>query len=349
MLRSVLSNFLPRSGRQSFCRSLLLGLLIPALLIPGLQAAPQSQTIDPRGKLQIYCPGNIKVRGTSSAKLTYRTASSHISFTRNGAVAILSAPDADSLDVTVPRTLEILTVHTPGGDLDIADLDGSLSGQAAGRVMIGRIGGNVELHSAGGPTTLGSIGGLLRCFSGGGAITADSVHGDAIFQTAGGDIVIQKASGQVNAYTEGGGIRIVRAGGLVTANNSGGPIQIGSAPGVRCQSASGALRLMNISGPMQASTLAGSIIATFLPGLSIVDSFLSTASGDITVQIPSNLHVSIRAENSSSTDIRSIHSDFSGLRVKSLRNGVLAEGSINGGGPLLRIAGNGGSIYIRKK
>ncbi|MCU1258645.1 MAG: hypothetical protein JWO80_1530, partial [Bryobacterales bacterium] len=139
------------------------------------------------------------------------------------------------------------------------------------------------------------------------------------------------------------------ADGLVTANSSGGPIQIGSAAGVQCQSASGAIRLNNVSGAMQASTLAGSIIATFLPGLPIMDSFLSTAAGDITVMIPSNLHVSIRAQNGGSTDIRSIVSDFPGLRVKSLRSAVLAEGAINGGGPLLRISGKGGSIYIRKK
>jgi DUF4097 and DUF4098 domain-containing protein YvlB len=314
-----------------------------------LHSASQSQSLDPHGKLQIYCPGNIKVRGTSSGKLTYRTTSARIVFTHSGNLATLSAPDSDSLEVTAPRTLESLTVHTPGGDLDVADFDGSLVGQAAGRVSIGRIGGNVELRSAGGPTSLGSIGGLLRCFSGGGAITAESVHGDAIFQTAGGDIVVQKASGQVHAYTAGGGIHIVRAGGLVTANNSGGPIQVGSAPGVQCQSASGAIRLTNISGPMTATTLAGSIIATFLPGLPVLDSFLSTAAGDITVLIPSNLHVSIRAQNNSSADLRSIVSDFPGLRVKSLRSAVLAEGAINGGGPLLRIAGNGGSIYIRKK
>jgi hypothetical protein len=347
MRPSVLSK--PRQASFRFPWPVAVLLLATPHLPAAREAKPQSEALDPHGKLQIYCPGNIRVRGTSTAKLTYRTASAHIAFARNGAVATLNAPEADSLDVTVPRTLEILNIHTPGGDLDVADLDGSLVGQAAGRVIIGRIGGNVELRSAGGPTSLGSIGGLLRCFSGGGAITADSVHGDAIFQTAGGDIIVQKASGRVSAYTAGGGIHIFRAGGLVTANNSGGPIQIGSAPGVQCQSASGAIRLTNISGPMQATTLAGSIIATFLPGLPFMDSFLSTAAGDITVLIPSNLHVSIRAQNSSSSDLRSIVSDFPGLRVRSLRSAVLAEGAINGGGPLLRITGNGGSIYIRKK
>lgn len=345
MRQSALSNRWCRHRSSCLC----FFLLSLSCFLSG--AAPQStEPIDPHGSLQIFCPGNIKFRGTSGAKLTYRSKSAaRITYTRQGKLTILHAAETESLEVTGPRTLEILTVHTPGGDLDVSDLDGSLVGQAAGRVTIGRVGGNVELRSAGGPTSLGSIGGIVQCFSGGGAITADSIRGDAVFHTMGGDIVIQKASGQVRAYTGGGGIHIFRADGLVTANNSGGPIQIGSAAGVQCQSASGAIRLNNVSGAMQASTLAGSIIATFLPGLPIMDSFLSTAAGDITVMIPSNLNVSIRAQNGGSTDIRSIVSDFPGLRVKSLRSAVLAEGSINGGGPLLRISGKGGSIYIRKK
>jgi DUF4097 and DUF4098 domain-containing protein YvlB len=336
MRPSALSNFVP------------LVVLLPALL-PGFSSS--TEPIDPHGRLQIFCPGNIKFRGTSSSKLTYRTKSpsDRITYSRQGNLTILQTDDSGSIEVTAPRTLTILNVHSPGGDLDVADLDGSLVGQAAGRVTIGRVGGNVDLHSAGGPTSLGSIGGVIRCSSGGGAITADSLHGDAVFETAGGDIVVQKASGQVRAYTGGGGIRIFHADGMVTANNSGGPIQIGSAPSVQCQSSSGAIRLTNVSGRMQASTLAGSIIATFLPGLPVLDSFLSTAAGDITVLIPSNLRLSIRAQNGGSADIRSIVSEFPGLRVRSLNSAVLAEGAINGGGPLLRISGNGGSIYIKKK
>ncbi len=273
-------------------------LLALACTAPLYAFSPQSsEPIDPAGALQIFCPGNIKFRGTSSSRLTWRAGSdSRISFTRQGNLTILQAPAADSLEVTAPRTLERLNIHTPGGDLDVADLNGSLVAQAAGRIALGRIGGSVEIHSAGGPTSLGSIGGEIHCSSGGGAIRADTLHSGAVFQTAGGDIVIQKSTGPVRAWTGG-----------------------------------------------------GSIFATFFPGLMLMDSMLSTAAGDITVHLASNLHVSIRAQNTGSADRRSIVSDFSAIRVRSVRSSVLAEGAINGGGPLLRISANGGFIYIRKK
>lgn len=90
--------------------------LFPAALffIPSvLQCASQSETLDPHGKLQVYCPGNIKFRGNSSSKLSYRTGSTRITFTRNDGVATLSAPDAISLEITAPRTLELVNLQSP--------------------------------------------------------------------------------------------------------------------------------------------------------------------------------------------------------------------------------------------
>ena len=117
----------------------------------------------------------------------------------------------------------------------------------------------------------------------------------ARLSTGGGGVQVVRAGDAVLASTGGGAIDVGQARGMVTARNSGGRVQVGSAAGVHCESASGGIRLQNVSGSFQVSTAVGSILASLLAGRPLADSFLTTGSGDITVTIPSNLGVTIRA------------------------------------------------------
>jgi hypothetical protein len=66
--------------------------------------------------------------------------------------------------------------------------------------------------------------------------------------------------------------------------------------------------------------------------------------------IPSNVAVSVMARNESGAAPRII-SDFPEIRVQTLglvRPPMLAEGAINGGGPVLNISASGGVIYLRR-
>jgi hypothetical protein len=91
----------------------------------------------------------------------------------------------------------------------------------------------------------------------------------------------------------------------------------------------------------------GSIIARF-QSQPVAESFLSTGGGDITLWIPSNLKVTIHARNGTYGGAERIVSDFPAIMVKSMGAAVIAEGTLNGGGPLVRISGNGGTIYLRR-
>ena len=157
-----------------------------------------------------------------------------------------------------------------------------------------------------------------------------------------------QAGNVVIADTAGGPIDVGYAKGMVTAKNSGGPIQVGSASGARCESANGAIHLTSVGGSLKASTAMGSIIARFQTQ-PVAESFLSTGAGDITVWIPSNLKITLRARNASYGGPRRIVSDFPDITVKVAGVATVAEGSLNGGGPLVRIAGTGGMIYIRRE
>jgi hypothetical protein len=310
-----------------------------------------SLSVDPAGQVRIKAAGNIRVRGGSGSQISYKvTRSVHameereaqamighfpVTTARQGPTALLQVaygPFATSLDITVPKGLETASIETLGGDIDVSDLNGGLVAEASGgRINVGRIGGNIDIRAAGGTIVLGVIGGNARCLSGGGSIHATEIHGDSLLETGGGDIRLRKAGGAVRASTAGGRIDILEAKGTVRAHTFGGPIEIGAARGVYCESAS------------------GSIVAQFIPGISVLDSFLSTGSGDITVWIPSNLRVSIRAQNEGSGNIGTVFSDFPGMRVMPAGAAVMADLLINGGGPMVQLAGNGGRIYIRKR
>jgi len=127
-----------------------------------------------------------------------------------------------------------------------------------------------------------------------------------------------------------------------------GPVQVGAAGGVHCENGSGGIRLSRIAGPMRVSTSMGSILAN-LAGGRLTDSFLATGSGDITVVIPSNVGVTIRAENAMADTLRRIVSDYAVLSARRVADRIVAEGALNGGGPVLQISDARGTIFIRKQ
>jgi DUF4097 and DUF4098 domain-containing protein YvlB len=135
----------------------------------------------------------------------------------------------------------------------------------------------------------------------------------------------------------------------VTAKSSAGPIQVNSANSVQCESAAGGIRLRNVSGSLHATTAQGSIVAGLLANQPFGESSLMTGSGDITVFIPSNLGVTIRAENEAANNLRRIVSEFASVAVRLAGSSVVAEGPVNGGGAVLQIKGTGGTIYIKKQ
>jgi hypothetical protein len=99
---------------------------------------------------------------------------------------------------------------------------------------------------------------------------------------------------------------------------------------------------------MRVATAMGSIIASLLAG-QIGESSFSTANGDITVWIPSNVRVTVRAENERADSIQRIVSDFHEIPVRLRGSLAVAEGAINGGGPTISLVANGGTIYIKRQ
>ena len=276
------------------------------------------------------------------------------------------------LSMSVPRGWRQIWVETRGGNVQATNLDGDFEARSAGgQINVDGIKGRCELRTGGGDIQVGTVGGSVRCYSGGGIIRVQSAGAESWFETAGGEIFVHQAAGPVHAATAGGNIRIDRAlgtvfartaagliqvqqaDGAVTAESYGGAIQVNAANGVRCDSAGGPIRLRNVGGPLRASTAAGSILAELLSGNRIEDSTLSTNAGDITVFIASNLPLTVSARNESMGAVGRIISDFPEIHVRAASmqaaSPLVAEGALNGGGPVLRLNVVGGTIYLRRQ
>jgi DUF4097 and DUF4098 domain-containing protein YvlB len=273
------------------------------------------------------------------------------------------------LQLQVPRTLRETAVATQAGAVQMAGLAGSARADTGGgAVDVGDIDGAVYVRTGGGAVRLGRIGGKLECYSSGGAILADSLGADSGLNTGGGEIVVRQAKGMLLAKSSGGGIRIEHAlkgvkiasgGGLVDILESSGPvivetgagsIKVRSATNVQCESGAGTIHLQAVSGELRAATGAGSIVANLSGARALRDSRLSTSMGDITVFIPSNLSMTVDAISTAPGGHR-IVSDFPEFRVSTEQGAgqSAAHGSLNGGGPVLRLAATGGTIYLRRE
>jgi hypothetical protein len=274
------------------------------------------------------------------------------------------------LTVTGPRALREVSAATRAGNVQATDWDGDFEGQSGGgQIAVDRIRGRSELRTAGGNIDVGMVGGPLHCASGGGIIRVQNAGASVQLETAGGEIFVHEAGGPLQASTGGGNIRVDRAagsviartaGGLiqveqasgpVTAESSGGAIQVNSSNGVRCESAGGTIRLRDAGGSVRAFASSGSILAELGAAKILQNSVLSTNAGDITVLIPSNLRLTVEATNESGGEGR-INSDFPELRLRVPgfpgAGPAVAEGALNGGGPVLRVNVTGGTIFLRR-
>ena len=310
---------------------------------------------------------NVAARSEAEARRLLARLPMHLS--EAGEWMVLTTPAGRVFSTVTVRAarLSAVEISTTEGAVDVRGVEGPVQvNSAAGELTADRIKGRCSLVTGGGAVKVGQVDGPLLCRTGAGAVSVKISRGETSLVTQGGDISAEQVGGALNAQTGGGGIRvgtvagavtastgggeivIQKANGVVTAHNMAGPVQVGGAGGVHCESGTGGVRLSNIAGSMRVSTSMGSIFANLL-GSKLSDSMLATGNGDITVLIPSNLRVTVRAENDLADTMRRIVSDFPGIAVRMRGTHLVAEGPVNGGGPLLQISGTGGTIYLKRQ
>lgn len=158
--------------------------------------------------------------------------------------------------------------------------------------------------------------------TGGGGIDLQDTIGSATLKTSGGDITVRNLTGRVELRTSGGGIHADTIRGNVDADTSGGDV-----------------RVLRIDGRIKVNTSGGSVRCSLVGANREI--LATTSGGDIALLLPAGT----RGEVEASTSGGDVTSDLP-IQATVRKEGRL-EGTLNGGGPLIRARTSGGSISLR--
>lgn len=181
----------------------------------------------------------------------------------------------------------------------------------------------------------------LELQTSGGSITVDDLDGVLEADTSGGSLDFGMIQGEVDAHTSGGSIELEGGGAGVRLDTSGGSIRVGEVVGdLKATTSGGSIRIDGVGGRVEASTSGGSVKAR-LTSQPTQDCSLSTSGGTVTLYIDPALALDIDARSSSGGVRSDLAIDGQTSDKRRLR------GSINGGGPKMRLHSSGGGVRIR--
>jgi DUF4097 and DUF4098 domain-containing protein YvlB len=259
----------------------------------------------------------------------------------------------DAGNVSVQPTTAKLYVSTEGGNVSLSD-SGELKSQTmGGDTKIRNVYGDASIQSGGGNISIGTVKGKLVLNSDGGNIDVNTV-GLAKIETGAGCVTLWHSNGDADVRTGGGTIALGDINGSTRAETGGGNIRVGMSKGtVIASTGGGNIELWKLYRNAQVQTGAGAITAEFLGGKGgFGESYLHTSAGDVVVYLSTAFSGSVRASSEMASG-SGIRSDFPELRITSEGGDygpktMFAEGSLNGGGPLLKVRTTIGQIAFRR-
>jgi hypothetical protein len=166
---------------------------------------------------------------------------------------------------------------------------------------------------------------------------------DLTLETGDGNVAVPAVRGRLTVRTGDGAIRVDGARGDLRLRSGDGRIVGSRLDGVLdAETADGA---MSVDGRFERLTLGsgdGGIVAEAMPGSRLASGWsVSTSDGRVTLRIPADLKADIDAH----TGDGSIDIDLPLTISGSMSHGDV-RGSLNGGGPLLRLRSGDGSIHL---
>ena len=273
--------------------------------------------------------------------------------------------------VMVPREMALVKLETEGGNVDAVGLAGRVEAETGGgSIRVDDIGAGVSAETGGGSISVGTVSGDLGLQTGGGSIVVRQANGRVTAQTGGGSVEIESCAQGANIETGGSSITVRHCNGKVRASTGGGSVDLSDVGGpAEIETGGGSIRLTSAKGHVHAETGGGGIELYGVPsataetgagGITVKlvntggdrrDSDLETGAGDITVYIAPDVAITVRASVDMGNGHR-ISSDFSDIHISSEGNEwsktLMAEGRLNGGGPLLKVHTSAGDICLKK-
>lgn len=187
---------------------------------------------------------------------------------------------------------------------------------------------NLDARTSGGDIKVGDLKGTLRARTSGGDLEFSRIEGVIDGSTSGGDVTLIEGTAETKLSTSGGDIEVTRAGGPTSVSTSGGDI-----------------RLDSVAQLVSATTSGGDIVANITQPIT-QDVSLGTSGGDVKVTLPQGSAFLLDAGTSGG------RVDATGLTITLEKGGMGKSrlmGSVNGGGPRLKLRSSGGDITVRTK
>ena len=214
-------------------------------------------------------------------------------------------------------------------------------------IFVTDIVGDVRVRTAGAGLRLQNITGRIDGTTSGGNIDIKVFEGNAALRTSGGTIVLEGGTGDVKAKTSGGNIQMMDVMGAVNGETSGGTVTLHRCKGgADLKTAGGSIEVEN-DGPVLAKTSGGSIRCQLQEVVSSQNVLLDmeTTGGSINVSLISDIAAAVEARvlgGSVTTEFPVAAETTGTVKPDQL------HGTINGGGPLLRLFSVGGNVILRK-
>ena len=204
---------------------------------------------------------------------------------------------------------------------------------------------NVDLNTLSSDISVANLTGDVRVKTSGGSLCFQSITGPVLGHTSGGSIEVVDVKGDVQVRTSGGSIRLGAIQGFVSGRTSGGSIKVvDCSGGTDVRTSGGGIWLGGIGKNVTARTSGGSIEANMAISPQSECS-LRTSGGRITLTLIPDVAVDLEAKASGGRVLTDFAVD-STIQGKVPKNRL--EGSINGGGPLLKLRTSGGNIHLQK-
>jgi hypothetical protein len=185
---------------------------------------------------------------------------------------------------------------------------------------------NLNLNTSGGDIAVASLRGDVRARTSGGNLKFDRIDGDIDAGTSGGHIWLKEGTARAKLHTSGGNIEVERAGGPTEVSTSGGNIRLKSVEELLSATTSGGDVQALITGPIKRNLN------------------LSTSGGKVVVEVAKDTGFRLDA----STSGGEVRADGITITLEKGANGKnQLVGSVNGGGPELKLRSSGGDIRIR--
>ena len=250
------------------------------------------------------------------------------------------------------------------GDIDLGSVWGSVKATtgSSGRISLKKCESNVEVKASIGDVTLSNITGTVKAR--GGDIQISNVGGEVMAQASSsgditlkgcqdnvdvqasiGDIDLTNITGTAKAKTGSSGtIQVTNVGGAVQAEASIGNLYFSDVKGSVWgrTGSSGNITLKNCQGGVDVMTSIGDIRAEVTSQLSRQWTVETSGSGEITAILSPQIAINIDAQ----TNRGSISSDFL-VQGSEAKNSL--KGTINGGGPLVKLRASSGNIRLQRK